>query len=141
LLQANWHLDALDLPDDPGDPLSRVDRIIDLSKPVAELESELRRHLKREGSIALKYDVDCHLKWGDNHVLMGGSELSCFTCPHFTDDGEEIRSAICWRGRMEEEILGQMDGAVARPALEEALAAAYGRQVDEFEALAAAARA
>jgi hypothetical protein len=131
VVRTNWHLDALDLPDD-SDPMQQIAElkshaaVIDLSQDEAMLRAELRGSLGLEAFLYREYDgLCCELKLADSHVVMGGSGLSCYGCALYTKDPSEVRSLICREGRRQEDILGQLAALTQASRLDHELMAAH----------------
>lgn len=147
ITQANWHLDALDLSedDDPaGDimALKATADVIDLTRDRAAVQADLDRLAAREARMADNVGVDgmvgveCELKWKPEHKLMGGHGPSCYTCPHFTADGDNARSAICRIGREQHDLIEELGVTTTLDALDAELVAMVARDIDAAEELA-----
>lgn len=148
-VRADWHLGDLDVPE--GDAHQEIAQlqsdatVIDLSKSEADLSGELAALLDKEGAYAHRSvdehgrALECHLKWQAHHVLMNPEgSLSCYGCPHYTEDRQEARSLLCALGREQEDVLEALRGVQLAGSLEAEMAAAYGRDIDSCAELAEA---
>lgn len=124
-VQANWHLSELGDASAELNALLSSAEVIDTSRSITELESELSGLITKEGRYWQNADLSCDLKIQPRHAIMGGSELSCFACPLYTEDKMEARSLICALGRQQETIVKQMQAIHTAVSLETELASAY----------------
>lgn len=148
-VRANWHLGDLDLPQDDSSPfdVTEVGKPIDISATEAQLRAELLASIETEGRMYALFlhpqtmeegYVSCDVKWDLGHRLMGGSRLSCFTCPHYTEDEMAPRANICALGRQQESTLTHMEALADHGSLDDELAEAFARDADAADELAEA---
>lgn len=149
-VRADWHLEVLDAADvDTAAAeiaqLQSEATVIDLSKSEAELADELAVLIEKEAAYATRSvdehgrALECHLKWQPHHVLVNPEgTLSCYGCPHFTEDRREARSLLCALGRQQEDVVEAQRGLRLADSLEAEMAAAYGHDIDSCAELAEA---
>lgn len=112
-VKANWHLESLDLSLAGDDPM-QVGLQVDIGgRSVDELHAELWQLIEKEDRYAKYAGLECSRKWDPRHILMGGAQLSCYTCPHFTpygleDDSPDGRGGVCKIGREQEDLVSML---------------------------------
>lgn len=111
---------------------------INLTSDEATLSAELSASLATEVRYAATFGSECELKWKREHRLNGGARLSCFTCPHYTDDELHDLAPICVLGRQQETITAQLEALAGHGSLDDELAEAFERHADAAEELAEA---
>lgn len=86
-----------------------------------ELHGELTRLLASEARYAKHANLECSRKWDSRHILMGGTQLSCYSCPHFTpyglaDTSHDGRGGVCRVGRAQEDLVVMLEALKQREA-------------------------
>lgn len=143
-ITANWHLGDLDLTgDDPESDIMDLKRsatVIDLTRGRPEINERLDVLADRESRLAAQ-GTECELKWKPEHRLMGGHGPSCYTCPHFTQSGDDPCSNVCRIGREQTDLLEELAAVSDLDGLDRELADALTRDIGACEELAEAALA
>lgn len=117
-IRADWHLAALDLPDDGDDPfdIAEVATVIDLSGAVPRISEELKL-LERREARHNRNGVTCSMR-------QGGQD--CRSCPDFTEDPFDPVHFLCRIGRRQEELADEWEMSEERARDIEAHAEAAG---------------
>lgn len=145
LVQTNWHLGDLELPDDT-DPMAEIAQLksgeaIDLIRDEEAVEAEFQATLRREAGIFNFDGTTCKLKWKASHRIAGGSGPSCFTCRHYrgdaTGEANDSRAAVCRIGREQEGLVAELEAIRCKGQLDTAVIEAVERDVDLCTAMAA----
>lgn len=142
-IQANWGIGDTTLSNSSAAAVRQIRQlqsngtVIDLTESPDEIQGELARLTAKEGRFEAN-GLSCDLKWEQGHRLMGGTSLSCFECPNFTEDPEDPRTVVCRVGRRQESLVDQLQAAVAVETLDEAYIEAVERDIEHCEALAEA---
>lgn len=143
-VQANWHLDGLDLPDE--DPMQEIAQLKSEAAPVVltrtpeEIFEEFSRALRKENDYDAYADLTCSLKWGEPDSRgQVGERNPCYTCPKYTTDtSDDPLGLLCALGRQQNDLLDELEAAKAEKALDIELMDAFERDVASCEEMAAA---
>lgn len=142
-VKANWHLDDLDATGVTEDPM-QVGVQVDIGgRSEADLYTELSDLLMKEAGYAKYSNVECQRKHDPRHILMGGDQLSCYTCPHYAPYGQcsDGHSVVCKVGREQEDLVVMLQALKRAEAgsLDQELVAHFEAQLEAAAELAEAA--
>jgi hypothetical protein len=133
-VRANWHLASLELDDaDPMQDIADIGSALDLTRPDAEIMTDIQSTLRIEHTIASVHGVTCDLK--DKALAP-----PCWSCPHFTADNSPM-GRLCALGRRQADLEheAQMVSRIRNDAQARALAETYlTPEVEEARSLAEA---
>lgn len=110
--------------------------VIVIGRDSAEVHADLHASLVKEGRYDHYSNLRCELKW----TLEGGQRNPCDDCPHHRSQTTEddAMALLCTLGRQQNRLLDELAGITALDRLDEALVAAYERDVASVDELVAA---
>jgi hypothetical protein len=115
---------------------------LDLTRSVEEIHEALARSLGREASFMAGGVIPaCDLKWQSDHIINGGRSRSCFRCPLYTADTDDLKSSVCREGRLQEELVNEMRAVLECDSLDAELIHRFESDLEEYAELAEAALA
>jgi hypothetical protein len=111
-------------------------KVIVVGRESAEVHEDLRVSLLKEARYDHYADLRCDLKW----TAEGGQRNPCNDCPHHKANTTEddAMALLCSLGRHQNSLLDELAGITALDRLDEALVAAYERDVASVDELVAA---
>lgn len=144
-VKANWHLDGLDNGSDTDDPMQVGVQVDIAGRSESELHTDLLRLLEKEGRYEQYSGLKCERKKDPGHVIEGGTQLSCYSCPHFmpyglADTSPDGRSVICKVAREQEDLVSTLQALRRSEAvsLEAELVAHFEERIEMASELAEA---
>lgn len=92
-----------------GDDPMQVGVKVDVTGTADEIHAEMAELVNKEGRYATYAGIECGLKWGAGHAIMGGTVLSCYTCPNYTEYKEGVLGGVCRVGRQQEDLVAMLE--------------------------------